>query len=215
MAAPDWASQRAELQRIYAGTLADLAKEQRGLFTEYGFSGNVDDSGNSAFQVDPNLQYGRVQDLLRTHAMQRKNVAGELVGRNLGRTGLAAQRSALLKTMQGQDLTGLSNNFLRGITGILGQRGSARAGLNSGLFSLDQDQAGWMGGAGNGTTTSPAVTPPRNSTTPPGGQIQGPGYAISPGQLDEGGAQLFVNPVGAMMSGGELDPRLYRRRGGV
>jgi hypothetical protein len=149
MATDEFARRRGELQRLYAETLAGIGAGQRETFMDFGFSGDVNENnGAVSFQIDPNLQFGQAQHLLRNHALGRRQLMETNTARGLGKTGLAAQQRNLLKFMQGGDLSNLNARFM----GMLGQfnrqRQTATGAYNRDIMGIDFDSARARAAAG-------------------------------------------------------------------
>lgn len=164
-------------EQAYQQALADLGSQQQGLFNQYGFQGQVGDNGAiNGLQINPNQQFGLVQQLLRSQAGSRSDLKNQLSGRGLGKTGLSAQRKRLLNFLQQGDFASLGQRFGRGVSDIARQRGLAlgkRQGdfndaeaealayaLANGLFDTPagNNTGGAVGGGGLGTVGGETVT---------------------------------------------------------
>jgi hypothetical protein len=159
MAVDEFARRRAELQRLYAESLAGIGAGERETFMNYGFSGDVNqDTGATQFQIDPNLQFGQAQNLLRQHGLGRRQLMETNTARGLGKTGLAAQQKGLLKFMQGGDLTNLNARFMNMLGQLNRSRQAARNDMSSGSMAVDFDAARARANRPVTTTTNTAVT---------------------------------------------------------
>jgi hypothetical protein len=142
MAVDEFARKRAELQRLYAESLAGIGAGQREAFMGFGFQGDVNqDNGAVSFQIDPNLQFGQAQNLMRQHGLGRRQLMETNTARGLGRTGLAAQQKNLLKFMQGGDLTNLNARFMNMLGQLNRQRQSVTGDYNRGMIDVDWESA--------------------------------------------------------------------------
>ena len=157
-------------EAAYQQALAALAAEQRGTFNQFGFEGDVDEkSGAINSRINPNLQFGLVQQMLRGHSSGRTSLKENTSGRGLGKTGLAKQRQNLLKFLQQGDVAGLGQRFHGAIGNIQKERGNARRmrdqeftqaeleamqyAMANGLFnSAGAAEGSTSGGAGAGST---------------------------------------------------------------
>ena len=171
MAVDEFARRRAELQRLYAESLAGIGAGERETFMNFGFSGDVNqDTGATQFQIDPNLQFGQAQNLLRQHGLGRRQLMETNTARGLGKTGLAAQQKGLLKFMQGGDLTNLNARFMNMLGQLNRSRQAARNDMTSGIMDVDfgaaRARAANAGGGGPAVVNEDETAPAAAVTTP-------------------------------------------------
>lgn len=138
MAVDEFAQRRAELQRLYAESLAGIGAGQREAFMNFGFAGDVDQgTGGTNFRIDPNLQFGQAQNMLRGHALGRRQLNEQVTARGIGRKGLGAQQQRLLKFLQGGDLANLNSRFMNMLGTLNRERQQATGQYNQGIMDVD------------------------------------------------------------------------------
>lgn len=167
-------------QRAFEEALAELAAQERQTSLDFGYR-----QGQSGYELDPNLQFGLAQQMLRGHSGALTGARASMSGRGLGKAGLSRQRERLLRFLQQGDLASLSGRFTRGMQGIQSGRSSARRGrddafnmaeaealqyaIQNGLFNTATPPAAASGGAGVGGVTDFSPSRPDQNTLP-GGQ---------------------------------------------
>jgi hypothetical protein len=211
-----YAQRQNDAEGAYQQALASLAKQQESLYNKYGFKGQISDTGNVGFEIDPNKQYGLAQRMLSQHQGDIQNLRTDLTGRGLGTKGLAAKRTGLLKYLQGGDLASLMNNFVGDAGGILNSRNIALTQKNSANTGAEQDALDWIRQNPQLLAATPQAAPPGNNT---GNSNVSTGTATDPGQAPLydtfrplAGQQDDVTPVNRMVQA--IMERARKRGGG-
>lgn len=151
-------------EKAYQDALAGLSQQQSQLDLGYGFQSTTDDKGQSSFQLDPAQRHGMAQNLLRNHADSLQSLREGLTGRGLGRRGLAAQRTNLMRFMQGGEVSQLGNSFANQLSSIYNQRGQALNNKNTAFNNAESEAVQFA--IANGLFTPPPPPPPPPPQTP-------------------------------------------------
>jgi hypothetical protein len=217
---PDiYKNRQAGAEQAYQAALADLAKQQRSQFTQYGFQGDVnEETGAVNASIDPNLQFGLVQQMLRGHSASRTSLKEGTSGRGLGRSGLAKQRQNLLKFLQQGDVASLGQRFNSGIAGIFGQRGNARRNRDMEFNNAEQDALSYAiaNGLFNRDPSGVGITgndPAASMMGAPGGGYQG-GAGLTGQQQQPGGAyssEMMLTDPAQTAQPAPFDPAAYQQ----
>lgn len=157
-----------QAETAYQQALIALQQQERSTSQNYGFTGDTDPNtgAQSNIHIDPTQQYSQVLDLLRGHAGNMTNLRNQLTGAHLGKMGLSAKRSNLLRFMQQGQVAGLGTQYSKAMSDIFGQRGAAKRGrdtefnsaesdavayaIANGLFNAAPDPGAGGGGGGGG-----------------------------------------------------------------
>lgn len=165
-------------EQAYQQALASLAAEQRNTFNQYGFEGDVDaNTGAITTSINPNLQFGLIQQMLRGHNSGIKNIIENNSSRGLGTTGLAKQRQNLLRFLQQGDVASIGQRFRGAIGNIQNQRGNARRMRDNEFSAAEEAQAYWMMQQGLLGSTAAGTPPGPNTPNGVDGPIPGVGYS--------------------------------------
>ena len=149
-------------QQAYQDALSDLARQQRRLYEDYGFEGDIDEGGKTTFRIDPVKQHGRSQQLLRSHATAMQQLRENLSAKGLGNRGLAAQRARLLRFVQEGDIANLSNRFTDSANAIFRGRAGARRGRDEAMAGIGASR-GASATAANTTSSTVSDTAVNNT----------------------------------------------------
>lgn len=139
-----YALRQANAEQAYQQALTGLAKDQQDLFSQYGFKGNIDDQGQTSFELDPSRQFGLAQSMLRAHQSDLQDLRSTLRGQGLGSKGLAAKRTNLMRFLRNGDLSDLFGKFTRGASGIYNARTAALGNRNTENNSAESDALDWL-----------------------------------------------------------------------
>jgi hypothetical protein len=131
------------IEDTYQSTLANLGKNERSLFQDYGFQGGIGEGGAVNFQIDPTNSRGQYQQLLQSIGNQLGQAKTEVRGRGLGRAGLAKAREGLIRYMMSGEKSGLLNQFNKSAADIFGQRGGALTAKNRARNALEGSALDW------------------------------------------------------------------------
>jgi hypothetical protein len=178
------------IEDTYQSTLANLGKNERSLFQEYGVTGGIGEGGAVNFQIDPTNSRGQYQQLLQSIGNQLGQAKTEVRGRGLGRAGLAKAREGLIRYMMSGEKSGLLNQFQKGAGDIFGQRGQALTTKNRARTALEGSALDWWNQYGpddpDGNVAEPAPSEAPAPSIPQLPQL-GVGY----------GSNSFYQPVPA------------------
>jgi hypothetical protein len=185
------------IEDTYQSTLANLGKNERSLFQDYGFTGGIGESGAVNFEIDPTNSRGQYQQLLQSIGNQLGQAKTEVRGRGLGRAGLAKAREGLIRYMMSGEKSGLLNQFQKNAGDIFSQRGGALTTKNRARNALEGSALDWWNQYGpddpDGNVAEPAPSGapvpvgPLPAQSPPGAE---PGQAY--------GANSFYQPAPAL-----------------
>lgn len=108
-----------DAEKAYQSALAQLSQRRTGILQQYGYAADFDPETGQAgnIRIDPNSQYGAVQQMLRGQAQQYDAAEAESQARGLGGVGLGAQASTEARYQGGRQTAALGS-------GLLGDLGS-------------------------------------------------------------------------------------------
>jgi len=162
----------AQALQAYQNALAAISARRANTLQNYGMTAKVDPNGNlQNYGIDPNNQYGAIQQLLGSEGSQITQLQHNSLDRGLGLKGLGAQGVTQARLAGGQAQQQLGSQF----TGEIGQEASdqlqAGSQYQAARLQAQRDaivsaiQNGWFTPAAQGSQgTQP---PPGSSTTPP------------------------------------------------
>ena len=193
--ADQYASAEVMANNAYNNALAQLNQNRLNILTQYGYTGNVDPSTGvvTGVRVDPNAQYGELQQLLHGNAIEDRNAVTAAQDRGLFDGGLANQALSEARYAHGAADTQLGTSLESALSGLQEQQQSAAETRDNALWQAEQSaldaelqgeqsqtleqllQGGYTGSSGSSSSGSG------------GGSSAGPGPSGSGGGKPKGG----------------------------
>lgn len=162
-----YAEKQLQALDAYNRAKQNIRNRQNSYWQQYGFTGEVDPATGAAsnVRVDPNNQYGQLQQMLKSTGSSMDQAREGGYARGLGGTGLGAQDESEARYAYGA----ANNAFQQDFTGNLGQlaRNWGQAGADYSSAMTDAEHTALLDSIAAGKfNTAPAANDPSSGTTP-------------------------------------------------
>jgi hypothetical protein len=166
----------AQALQAYQNALAAIGARRASTLQNYGMTAKVDANGNlTSYGIDPNNQYGAIQQLLGNEGSQITSLQHAAMDRGLGLRGLGAQDEARARFAGGQAQQQLGSQFVGEIGNEAADQYQAGVAYHSAQLQAQRDaiaaaiQNNWftpVPQSSQGTTQPTALTSSQQSKAP-------------------------------------------------
>jgi hypothetical protein len=135
--------QQLNAEKAYQQALAGISGRRRSLLSTYGYQADFDEHGLARnVHIDPNSQYGGVQQMLRGDAQASDQAEEGAIGRGLGSgEGLGAQGASDAQYQHGLHSKQLADSLMGGLSDLTQEQTGAEQTHSDSLWQIEHDAA--------------------------------------------------------------------------